>query len=108
MMRRRAILLNTLIRSSRYFRYQSPQLRMASTIPKLSIFDAISRHDPHSTAIIHSKSRRSFPYGGIISDVADAKGKLQEIAGPQKLDGQRIAFLTENSYDYVGAGEREF
>ena len=79
---------------------------MASTLPKLSIFDAISTHDPESTAVIHSASRRSFTYGQLLKDVADAKDQLQNSAAGRNTDGERIAFMVENSYDYVGAIQR--
>jgi malonyl-CoA/methylmalonyl-CoA synthetase len=38
-----------------------------------------------------------------LRDVADAKDKLVREAGGRPIDGERIAFLIENSYDYVGA-----
>jgi hypothetical protein len=77
--------------------------RMASTLPKLPVFEAIASHDPHSTVVIHSASGRRFTYGALIEDVAEAKERLYKEAGTSSLDGQRIAFLAENGYDYVGA-----
>lgn len=82
------------------------QLRMASTFPDLPIFRAISSHDPQSTAVIHSRSERRFTYGELLKDVDDAKielyGQLKS-ASPESIGGQRVAFLVENGYDYVGA-----
>ncbi|KAI4100212.1 MAG: hypothetical protein L6R37_005617 [Teloschistes peruensis] len=74
---------------------------MASTLPKLSIFEAISRHDPESTAVIHCTSGRRFTYGQLLRDVAEARDRVRQSAAGQSTDGQRIAFLVENSYDYV-------
>ncbi|KAM3083967.1 hypothetical protein ACMFMG_001926 [Clarireedia jacksonii] len=74
---------------------------MASTLPKLPLFEAISNHDPKSTSVIHSASGRRFTYGQLLHDVAERKDKLVKEAGGEGLDGQRIAFLVENSYDYV-------
>ena len=85
------------------------QLRMASTFPDLPIFRAIASHDPHSTAIIHSRSARRFTYGELLKDVEDAKVKLYEqlkTASPESIGGQRVAFLVENGYDYVGANSK--
>ena len=85
--------------------YQLQQPRMASTFPDLPIFRAISSHDPQSTAVIHSKSERRFTYGELLKDVEDAKIKLYEqlkSASPDSIGGQRVAFLVENGYDYVG------
>jgi malonyl-CoA/methylmalonyl-CoA synthetase len=76
---------------------------MVSTLPNLPIFEAISGHDPKSTVVIHSTSGRRFTYGELLGDVADAKDKLLAESEGASLDGQRIAFLVENSYDYVGA-----
>ncbi|KAH9437883.1 hypothetical protein MCOR02_001528 [Pyricularia oryzae] len=77
--------------------------RMASstTLPKLPIFEAISKHDPESTAVVHSLSGRSFRYGGLLADVARVRDRLYEASGKRELDGERVAFLVENSYDYV-------
>lgn len=75
--------------------------RMASTLPRLPVFQAIAAHDPTSTVAIHSQSGRSFTYGELLSDVADAKDAL--LAHNKDIKGERIAFLVENSYDYVGA-----
>lgn len=77
--------------------------RMASTLPKLPVFQAIASHDPHSTVVVHSLSGRVFSYGQLLHDVAHAKDQLRQDANGKPLDGERIAFLVENSYDYVGA-----
>ena len=77
--------------------------RMASTLPKLPVFEAISRHDPHSTAVVHCKSAKSFSYGQLLEDVADARDQLHDARGGQPLKGERVAFMVENGYDYVGA-----
>ena len=84
--------------------------RMASTFPDLPIFRAIASHDPHKTAIIHSKSNRRFTYGELLKDVEGARIRLYhqlKAATSEKekepIGGQRVAFLMENGYDYVGA-----
>jgi malonyl-CoA/methylmalonyl-CoA synthetase len=76
---------------------------MASTLPRLAIFEAITRHDPQLTAVVHSLSGRSFTYDSLIQDVAEATKTLKSNADGRTLEGQRIAFLIENGYDYVGA-----
>lgn len=76
--------------------------RMASTLPKLPVFEAIARHDPESTVVIHSNSGRRFRYGELLGDVCKVRNRLYETAGRNDIDGERIAFLVENSYDYVG------
>ena len=76
---------------------------MASTLPRLPVFEAIAGHDPESIAVIHSVSGRRFTYGELLNDVANARDKMRKSAGSTDLQGQRVAFLVENSYDYVGA-----
>ncbi|KAI0425249.1 hypothetical protein F5Y09DRAFT_322240 [Xylaria sp. FL1042] len=78
-------------------------LRMASTfaLPKFPIFEAISRHDPNSTVVAHCVSGRSFKYGELLPDVCRARDQIYAAAGTTDLRGERIAFLVENSYDYV-------
>lgn len=78
------------------------QFRMASTLPKFPLFDAISKHDPESTAVVHCLSGRSFRYGELLPDVARTRDRIYEAAGKSDIQGERVAFLVENSYDYVG------
>jgi malonyl-CoA/methylmalonyl-CoA synthetase len=75
---------------------------MASTLPRLPLFDAISQHDPNSTAVTHCLSGRAFKYGELLPDVARTRGRIYEATGRSDVQGERIAFLVENSYDYVG------
>ncbi|KAK7416322.1 hypothetical protein QQX98_005266 [Neonectria punicea] len=74
---------------------------MLSTLPRLPLFEAVSRHDPDSTAVVHSLSGRTFKYGELLGDVRRAGDRLSDAAGRKDLNGERIAFLVENSYDYV-------
>lgn len=79
--------------------------RMVSTytLPRLPIFEALAGHDPTSTVVVHSISGRKFTYGQLLRDVAEAKELLlREAPEGKNLNGERIAFLVENSYDYVG------
>ena len=73
-----------------------------SSLPRLPIFEAIATRDPKATAVIHSVSGRRFTYGDIIQHVIEARTALEKTADGSSLNGERIAFLVENSYDYVG------
>ncbi|KHN93989.1 2-succinylbenzoate-CoA ligase [Metarhizium album ARSEF 1941] len=73
----------------------------STTLPRLPIFEAIAKHDPQSTAVIHSASGRTFTYGELLGDIWRARERFYEICGKRDLNGERIAFLVENSYDYV-------
>jgi len=68
--------------------------------------EAISKHDPNSTAVIHSDSGRSFTYGELLKDISQHSINLKKIAGDKDLNGERVAFLVENGYDYVGAQDQ--
>jgi hypothetical protein len=52
--------------------------------------------------VVHSSSGRRFKYGELLKDVADGRDQLVKEAGQEGVEGERIAFLVENSYDYVG------
>lgn len=80
---------------------------MASTLPRLPVFEAISGHDPESTVVVHSASQRTFRYGELLGDVCRMRNRLLEASGRDDIHGERIAFLVENSYDYVGKLEEE-
>ena len=81
-----------------------------AALPRTPLFEAISSHDQNSTAVIHSLSGRTFSYGHLLRDVAAAKHKLARDAGrdSEAMKGERVAFLIENSYDYVGARDSLF
>jgi malonyl-CoA/methylmalonyl-CoA synthetase len=77
-----------------------------TTLPRLPILEAVSRHDPTSTAVVHAKSGRRFTYGELLGDVGKARDRLNEAWGGKDGTGERVAFLVENSYDYVGTSKR--
>ncbi|KAM0669845.1 hypothetical protein ACQRIU_000240 [Beauveria bassiana] len=73
----------------------------AATLPRLPILEAVAAHDPASTAVVHALSGRRFTYGELLGDVIRARERLREAVGGKPLAGERVAFLIENSYDYV-------
>lgn len=77
-------------------------MRMASslTLPKHPLFDTVAAHDPSATAVVHCVSGRTFQYGELLGDVARVRDKLYAAVGKTDLNGERIAFLVENGYDY--------
>ncbi|KAJ5935816.1 AMP-dependent synthetase/ligase [Penicillium verhagenii] len=78
----------------------SAHTKLLSTLPNIPIFRALQNHDTSSLAVVHSASTRSFTYGNLVADVLRAKDDLERKASG-KLTGERVAFLAENSYDYV-------
>jgi hypothetical protein len=80
---------------------------MTSTLPRLPVFEAIAKHDLSIPAVVHNPSGRTFTYGELAKDVADSTQRLKENAGGKALSGERIAFLVENGYDYIGMNVRD-
>lgn len=78
-------------------------IRALATFPNTPLFRALRDHDSSRLAVVHSRSGRSFTYGDLVGDVLQSKDRLARTAGGS-LSGQRVAFLAENSYDYVGTG----
>ncbi|RDW87150.1 acyl-CoA synthetase [Aspergillus mulundensis] len=77
--------------------------RSLATLPNLPLFRALKNHDPASLAVVHNPSFRSFTYGNLVADVVQAQDRLLKSSGSGRdgLRGERVAFLAENSYDYV-------
>ncbi|OJJ00936.1 hypothetical protein ASPVEDRAFT_51979 [Aspergillus versicolor CBS 583.65] len=77
--------------------------RSLATLPNLSLFRALKNHDPSSLAVTHNPSSRSFTYENLVADVLQSRDRLRQAGGGRRdgLRGERVAFLAENSYDYV-------
>lgn len=75
-----------------------------SSLPRYPFFEAITKHDPKQTAIVHCVSGQSFSYGQLVADISSRTRQLAVDAGRDEggLKGERIALLIENGYDYVG------
>lgn len=78
--------------------------RKVATLPRTPLFEALHKHDRNSLAVVHSDTQKSFTYGSLIDDVVAAKSRLAGHSNgnaTETLQGERIAFLIENGYDYV-------
>ncbi|WEW59636.1 hypothetical protein PRK78_005115 [Emydomyces testavorans] len=80
--------------------------RQISTLPDLPLFRALASHDPKNTSIVHSISGRTFSYGSLLGDSMRAQERLLRLAAQnskvgESVQGRPVAFLAENSYDYV-------
>ncbi|EFR04502.1 hypothetical protein MGYG_07510 [Nannizzia gypsea CBS 118893] len=86
-------------------RHRIHHIRLISSLPDLPLFRPLASHDQQSTSVVHSASGRTFTYGNLIGDVISAQDKLKSIrdrhSKPLSLHGKPVAFLAENSYDYV-------
>ena len=75
---------------------------MTIIIQRSAFFEAIQKHNPSSTAVINHDSGAAFSYGTLLGDVARAKERLLQTVDRDDISGERIAFLVENEYNYVG------
>ncbi|KAL4924702.1 acyl-CoA synthetase [Aspergillus undulatus] len=76
--------------------------RSLATLPNLPLFRALKNHDPTSLAVLHNPSFRSFTYRNLVADILQSQDRLfQSARARDALRGERVAFLAENSYDYV-------
>ncbi|EGE00753.1 hypothetical protein TESG_08046, partial [Trichophyton tonsurans CBS 112818] len=86
--------------------YRAQHMRLFSSLPNLPLLHPLASHDQLSTSVVHSTSGRTFTYGNLLGDVISAQDKLKTIGGRHSrlldLQGKPVAFLAENSYDYVG------
>jgi len=75
---------------------------MAVFIQRSVFFEAIQKHDPSTTAVINHASGAIFSYGTLLRDVARAKETLLQKTERDNIAGERVAFLIDNEYNYVG------
>ncbi|KAJ6151704.1 hypothetical protein N7470_006832 [Penicillium chermesinum] len=96
-------LLRPCLRVNAVARPVSTACARLSTLPNLPLFRALQNHDPASLAVEHSSSSRAFTYGSLVADVSRVQRDLELHAAKTagNLAGERVAFLAENSYDYV-------
>ena len=78
---------------------------MAAALQRSAFFEAMRQHNLSSTAVVNNDSGVAFSYGSLLHDVSRAKERLLQETGKDEksIAGERIAFMVENGYDYVGA-----
>lgn len=76
--------------------------RPISTLPASGIFKTLAQHDSTTTAI--TCSHGVFCYGQLLQDAAALKDRMGK--SRDRLESGKIAFMVENSYDYVGLDAR--
>jgi hypothetical protein len=75
---------------------------MAVFLQRSAFLEAIQKHNPSSTAVVNHDNGTTFSYGTLLHDIACAKEQLARSHSKNGLAGERVAFLVENGYDYVG------
>lgn len=77
---------------------------MTITLHRSAFFEAILKHEGSSVAVVENESGASFSYNSLLNSVARAKEQLLAKTGKcdTSISGERIAFLVESGYEYVG------
>jgi malonyl-CoA/methylmalonyl-CoA synthetase len=75
---------------------------MTSSLHRTPLLAALHKQDAASTAVVNA-SGASFSYGTLLYDIARARHDLLNSMGDKpNLAGERIGFLMENGYNFVG------
>lgn len=75
---------------------------MTILVQRSAFLEAIQKHEPLSTAVVNHDDGTSFSYRTLLHDIAYAKERLICSSGKGSVASDRVAFLVENGYDYVG------
>jgi len=75
---------------------------MAIKLPRSVFFEALRHHDKASTAIIDSASGESINFASLLQDISRFKHQLLQELDKVDISGERVVFIVENSYNYVG------
>jgi hypothetical protein len=75
---------------------------MSANIHRTPLLKALYEQDASSIAIIDQSSGAAFSYGLLIHDITRARYGLLKSVGDKPLAGERIGFIVENGYGYVG------
>lgn len=77
---------------------------MTITVHRSAFFEAILKHEGSSVAVVENESGASFSYNSLLDSITRAKEQLLAKTGKcdSSISGERIAFLVESGYEYVG------
>lgn len=75
---------------------------MAITLQRSAFVEAIRKHDQSSIAVVESESGESFSYDTLLKSIAGAKELLLSKTGKDDISGERVAFMVESGFQYVG------
>lgn len=91
------------LKRAQWRKTHQPRSRLVSTLPRLSIIEALVRHEPRTIAVKHSMSQDQFEYGRLLHDVTKGIDYLSRAVGSESIQGARIGLLVENGYNFVGS-----
>jgi hypothetical protein len=79
-----------------------PTSDIPTILQRSSFLEAIQKHEPSSLAVVENESGAGFSYSTLLKSIAHAKEELLSKAGRTDISGERIAFMVESGYEYVG------
>ena len=75
---------------------------MSASLHLTPLLKALNEPDASSIAIVSQNTGVAFSYGSLLRDVARARYALLQSVDGKSLAGQRIGFIVENGYSFVG------
>lgn len=77
---------------------------MSVFLQRSAFLEAIQKHEASSIAVAENDSAANFSYGSLLHSIVRAKELLLLKTGKsdESISGERIAFMVENGFDYVG------
>jgi malonyl-CoA/methylmalonyl-CoA synthetase len=79
-------------------------------LPRIPLFEAISKQPLDKIAVVHSASGKRFTYGSLLSDIDTTRARIAAVNNSSNSSSERgydlketrVALLVENGYEYVG------
>lgn len=75
---------------------------MSASLHRTPLLKVLSEQDASSIAIVNQSSGTAFSYGSLLRDATRVRHRLLKSVGDRSLAGERIGFIVENGYGYVG------
>lgn len=77
---------------------------MTVSLQRSAFLEAIRKHEPSSVAVVENATGANFSYRSLLHGVVRAKELLllQTGRSDATISGERVAFMVENGFDYVG------
>lgn len=73
---------------------------MSYELHRTPLLQALYEQDASYTAVVNHWSGATFTYGSLLRDIARARKEL--LKSKPDITGERIGFLVENGYSFVG------
>lgn len=75
---------------------------MSASLHRTPLLKVLNEQDVSSVAVVNHSTGTAFSYGSLLRDVARARDALLKSYDHKSLAGERIGFIVENGYSFVG------